>query len=294
MFGIFSENRGNPVIRDGQTGIHKQPTTNTIQTALSKTVCIPLTTSSEMKSILIFATVVCLTLFFFDHAHADLVAHLTGDDTASDSTGNGHDGMLVGDTSYTSGVIGSAFSFDGDSDRVVVPGSADLEPTAAFSIAMWVDTVLENHIRLLADSNHGGNAGWALQINSANNLSFTYGNGSTFPELVQAFPTGFFDPGFNHVVGTFDGNDLRVYVDGTLLGSLAYSGTPNPSGAEIWLGQHSVFNRSFLGSLDDVRIYNHALSQSEVSALASIPEPSSIAVIGLLGLAFQGRRRRRA
>ncbi len=220
--------------------------------------------------------------------HAVLIAHWTGNNTAVDATGNGHDGTVNGAT-YVPGVIGDAFSFDGVNDSVIVDADTALEP-ATLSVSLWVQAEQENHLRLLIDSTHGaGQAGWALQLNSANNLSFAYGNGSTFPEVTSAIGIG--DGEFHHVAATLDGTNMRLYIDGALTSSLVFTGTPAPSGRDIQLGNHLSLNRPLRGALDDVRIYNHVLSQVEITSLASVPEPTTVALLGLLVTSLVGLRR---
>ena len=223
-------------------------------------------------------------------AQAALVAHWTGDNTAVDQTSNGHDGVVSGAT-YISGVVGNAFSFDGVNDSVTVNANPTLEP-ATLSVSLWVQAKLENHIRLLIDSTHGtGQAGWALQLNSANNMSFAYGNGTTFPEVVAAI--GIADGEFHHVAATLDGTTMRLYIDGIEESTLAYTGVPTPSGRDIELGFHSSLNRALDGALDEVRIYDHVLSQGEITRLASVPEPASVVLLGIATLsAFVLHRRR--
>ncbi len=121
-------------------------------------------------------------------------------------------------------------------DSIIVPANPALEP-ATISISLWVQSIPENHIRVLIDSTHGtGQAGWALQLNAANNASFAYGNGSTFPEVTATSLIG--DGKFHHVGATLDGTTMRLYVDGTLESTLPYSGTPKPSTRDIQLGNH--------------------------------------------------------
>ncbi len=226
-------------------------------------------------------------------ANADLVMHLKADGTALDASGNGNDGTLVNGTGYASGILGQAFSFDGSNDYVTVAADPALESTDLFSIAMWVRTPTVGGLKLLADSSHGssnGNNGWALQLNNIGQASFAYGNGSQFPEVNAT--TQIDDNIFRHLAATYDGSNLKIYVDGQLEGTTAYSGTPSATGATIRLGRHFSLNRQFLGQMDDIRIYNNALTQSEISSLSSIPEPSSLAILLVLGATVAFRRKR--
>lgn len=240
------------------------------------------------KAVFLFSCV-AFACFTASSSYGALVARWSGDNTAIDATGNGHDGVVSGVT-YTPGVFGSAYTFGGDGDSIVVPASPALEPPE-FSVSLWVKAELENHIRMLVDSTHGpGQAGWALQINQANNISFAHGNGSTFPEIVLA--AGLNDGNFHHVAATFDGSTMKLYVDGGTPATLAYSGTPAPSGRDIQIGHSPSLNRPLEGALDEIRIYDHALSPAEIDRLVSVPEPATLGLLAVaLGAMVANRKR---
>jgi hypothetical protein len=210
-------------------------------------------------------------------ADADLVAWLSGNGNANDSSGNGHHGTLVNGTAFTSGRAGQAFSFDGINDHITVSPSTALEPVN-MSIAMWVRATpgTGGQLQLLGDSSHASvaNSGWALQILSNNHVGFAYGNGLGFPQVNSTSVVA--DNTFHHIAATFDGNFLRMYFDGMLQSTVAYSGTRSVTGNSIFFGRHVSLNRQLNGALDEIRIYNHALSQGEVTALSAIPEPTSL------------------
>lgn len=241
-------------------------------------------------SFVVLCCAVCIFGSSSNRCQADLVAHWTGDNSAMDASGNMHDGMINGAT-FAPGIHGNAFSFDGVNDSVIVDADTALEPTNAFSIALWVQTIQENRTRILIDSTHGaGQAGWALQLNQANQVSFAYGNGTIFPELTAAFEI--FDGSYHHLVATFDGSTMQLFLDGNPGPTLGYTGTALPSGRDIQLGNSPVLNRPLNGNLDDVRIYNHVLSQSEITTLATIPEPASAGLLWISAMGIAGMRRR--
>lgn len=102
---------------------------------------------------------------------------------------------------------------------------------------------------------------------------------------------------WHHVAWTNTASGLQtIFVDGVSVasgGDGAFGAYTNNT-AEILLVGTSRNGGSFNGAIDDVRVYNNVLSQSEISAWASIPEPSGFALFGLAGFALMFRRRRRA
>lgn len=85
------------------------------------------------------------------------------------------------------------------------------------------------------------------------------------------------------------------YLDGNLIGAFGGSGTALATGdGPLRMGDsYQDPSRDLKGRLDDVRLYDHALSAGEVAALAAIPEPASLALLGLSAVALTLLRRRR-
>ena len=100
-----------------------------------------------------------------------------------------------------------------------------------------------------------------------------------------------------HVAGTWDGATARIFIDGTEESSAPYSLGMINGGAPLFIGTDELNSwgyYNFDGSIDDVYIYNRALSASEVFTLATIPEPNTALLLGfgLVGLAMKRRRQR--
>ena len=98
---------------------------------------------------------------------------------------------------------------------------------------------------------------------------------------------------WDHIAATFDGNTRALWLNGHLL----VSDTPfghNVAANNFAVGK-TVGNEYFSGQLDDVRIYNRALSLGEIQSLAliTVPEPTSFSLIALGGALFTLLRRRR-
>jgi len=188
--------------------------------------------------------------------------------TAADSSGQDNNGVLEGKVSWAAGHAGSALDFDGG--RVLVPDAPELRPTDVVSACAWVyfsDSQDNARLVVKGGDNHET---FGLEVNGSDELVFhvrdvndnRYGVNEEVLNLDEWF----------HIAGTFDGDVVRSYVNGVLVGD---NNEPN----DITLSQDSndlaIGNRSddtdrqFEGIIDDVRVYSRALSQAEIAYLAT-------------------------
>jgi hypothetical protein len=113
--------------------------------------------------------------------------------------------------------------------------------------------------------------GWGFFFNSASEIRFFIEGWSTNVAFATINPQQ-----WNHVVGVWDGTTIQIYVNGVAGTSDTYSGTMTTSNPfEIGRLGTDAFNID--GQIDDVRIYNRALSLAEVKALYSEPQAWSVA-----------------
>ena len=121
----------------------------------------------------------------------------------------------------------------------------------------------------------------------AHSLDFTLYSGST----------AIIGTGWHSVAYEMDGaNSCIVFVDGAQVATLPYDAALNYSEAPTWQAGHLFFagaDQYFTGKIDDVQIYNRALSPSEIKEVQQAPEPSAIALIRLGVCSALARRRRK-
>jgi len=179
--------------------------------------------------------------------------------TAVDWSEGGLDASETG-TSRTIGRFGNALRLDG-TGSALVPHHEDLS-LDTFAIETWyrqdsASAVAETILHKGVPANYGlGTWGGFLLF------GFTDTTGTD----VNIFTTdSYADGDWHHVVGVFDGSDLSLYVDGSLAASEPAGGaTPSTNSAALNIGAWSGTGLHFNGSLDQIRIYDEALSTSEV------------------------------
>ena len=197
-----------------------------------------------------------------------LVGHWTldGADTINnivDQSGQGNTGLLShggSGTTTSPGVLGQALSFDGVDDKVDLGEGDNLsENLASFSVSCWIKR---------GDTSHNGCIRQALvfglKFNQLNQANFNLYNGATY---INATTAQTYSTQWHHLVGVYDGQYINIYVDGLYKNQASFSGNTNSHANNVELGRETSYSDPFIGSLDDVRIYNRALSATEIYQL---------------------------
>jgi hypothetical protein len=201
--------------------------------------------------------------------------------TLIDSSGNGNhgtgdDGADNDGLSWTSGKFGNAIDFDGDDDRIVIPYSG----TFAFNsnqitVSGWVKggTLSANYetLTMRADSDLNW-IDWVLYIRTSDQsdvpcLTINFDNDSSLDSDEYACSTEVLNTNiWYHLTGTYDGSTIKFYRNAELMGKKAKSGGTIPNGnKDIWFGGNEVWSSEYFnGLIDDVRIYNYALTEDMI------------------------------
>ncbi|MBW7914520.1 MAG: alkaline phosphatase, partial [Taibaiella sp.] len=197
---------------------------------------------------------------------------------AADSSGNGNNGVLINGPVWTTGKISNALSFDGVNDYVSTADTPfDFERTNSFSVSAWIKlapTTLENPI-VSKDGAAPSYTGWSFYVEPGSLRVFltnkwnSPSNGIVKDSAIQVD-----DNVWHHVAFTYDGTSLasgvNIYIDGNLSNGTV---TRNNLSASILndvplsIGALAGTSIAFNGLIDDVQIYNRALSGQEVLSL---------------------------
>jgi len=184
-------------------------------------------------------------------------------------------GIGTEDEFVDDGKINGALTFNGTSDRIIVPDTPDLNfGTGDFSITFWMKTQASGTMRLVSKRGSGTpNVGYEIYVTDGQpSVGFYISDDTTYVHTPAIGATDIRDGSWHHIVVSFDrGNNVAAYIDGNIEGAKAISSIQGSvtSPIDLYIGDSSLNPGTsyFKGSIDDVRIYNKALTSDEVTRL---------------------------
>jgi hypothetical protein len=200
-----------------------------------------------------------------------------GSGSAVDYSGYDRDGTLMGNPQWVDGYLAGALTFDGKADYVETNYTEDL---AKWTICTWVTSPaapaatsptgpIHREKNYQIDWNH---TNVVFQSAAAICIGGTW-SAASFGTLSGNT--------WYHLTASFDGTALKAYVNGVLITSTAAAGVPDAEVGTLKFGRHSTAAQFFAGTVDDVRVYNRALTVEEIQKamqgdplLASNPQPA--------------------
>jgi fibronectin type 3 domain-containing protein len=185
----------------------------------------------------------------------------TGTSTA-DQSGNGNTGSLSGTVWASSGKFGSALSFNGSSARVNVADSASLRLTSGMTLEAWVRPTALGDWRTVILKERSGFYAYALYASTDSNRPS--GHVYTTADRELRGPSALPVNTWTHLAATYNGSTLALYVNGVQTASQAATGAITANTAPLRIGGNAIWGEYFSGLIDEVRIYNRALSASEI------------------------------
>ena len=190
--------------------------------------------------------------------------------STADASGNGNNGAISAAAWTPLGRFGNALSFNGTSSLVRVAGSPSLNLTSAMTLSAWIrPTAPQSGWRTIIQRQvdayllHAGSADGPLRP----------AGGGTFAGSVDyvAGPTASPAGAWTHLAVTYDGAALRLYVNGTQVATRARTGTIETNNNPLWIGGNSPYGEHFPGLIDEVRVYNRALTQAAIQTDMNTP-----------------------
>jgi hypothetical protein len=189
--------------------------------------------------------------------------------TADDHTGRPQDGTVSG-ASWTAGISGTALNFDGVDDGVLVGSSTAVTGSGNLTLAAWVKIDPGSALATVIQQREAGASGhqgqYVLNVNASGTVNFFIYNNSTYQfDLTTGGTVN--DGQWHYLAAVREGTSGRIYIDGVQ----AASGTGTVQALvshPVAIGyDHRDNNKRFTGLIDEVRIYERALSAAEIDSL---------------------------
>ncbi len=248
----------------------------------------------------VFVTIAVISMFIGIPFQSDanptngLVLHLSFDentiqgDTVMDQSGNNNHGTINGGATTVTGKHGEALEFDGVDDFVEVPlvDSITFSTGNSLTVQAWVKTDDEpsRNDGIVGNYRTGTNALWMLSI-SGDDAALRGKMGFSVRDLARVSAgvrsENFLNDNEWHVITGVrdqDAKKLRFYVDNELIGEVDDNSQDINSGQSIWIGEH--LNRFYKGLIDEVKVWNIALTAAEIDQSGQVP--SSVDAAGKL------------
>ncbi len=192
--------------------------------------------------------------------------------TLADASGSNNAGATTSTSWSTSGRYGGALSFNGSSSWVTIPDSASLDLTSAMTLEGWVKPTggLASHWSTVLFKEMPGNLTYGLlassdtsrpaAISTIGTIEKTAKGSSTLPLKTWTFLTA-----------SYNGSVVTLYVNGVAVSTAAATGSMPVSSGPLRIGGNSIWGEYFSGLIDNVRVYNRALSAGEIQTDMNTP-----------------------
>ncbi len=181
--------------------------------------------------------------------------------TMNDSKG-ANTGTILGAT-WGLGMSGSCLSFDGTGGVAKAPSKLDLNPVYGITMMVWAKTQSNTTTKIFQKGDWDGHGigqgnwdGWGAQIRLLGNTTVGLSWGGGLPVLNQWY----------HLAMTYDGQQLKFYVNGQLRNSKSATGLLYVNSRDLSVGSDDGAQKFFKGSVDEPKFFNRALDATEIQA----------------------------
>ena len=190
--------------------------------------------------------------------------------SAADSSGSGNPGTLENAT-FGTGHTDGGLALNGTNARVTVADANSLDLKTGLTLEAWVNPAALGNVFRTVLLKERGTTGDAYAL---------YASTDTGKPSIEIFAGSAIDlkgpaalplNAWSHLAGTYDGSMLRLYVNGTLVATKAASGSIAVTANPLRFGANAIWGEWFSGALDDIRVYNRALTGGEIVTDMSTP-----------------------
>ncbi|RCV64106.1 PKD repeat-containing protein [Methanophagales archaeon] len=188
--------------------------------------------------------------------------------TAVDSSGNGNDGTLINTPVWVDGKVGKGLSFDGTNDYVDCGLGSSLKITGAITVGAWVNWSGNANPYIVTKTGDSDHRSYDLSGNPGGRVEFRVGGADC--NTIKSSGTVLIPTGeWVYLVGTYEPSSyVRLFVNGALAkeNTASIPAVQGDNGLPWYIGARGGGQGSFNGVIDEVEIYNRALSEEEIRA----------------------------
>lgn len=193
---------------------------------------------------------------------------LTGS-IVGDASGNGNGGQINNAVWSASGRYGGALQFNGTTSMVSVTDAASLDLTTGMTLSAWVSPSQLSGWRTVIMKERTGDLAYGIYAHDQAPRPAGY---ISVPNQVTVPGTGALTlNNWTHLAVTYDGASLALFVNGTEVRRVAAPGSMTTSASMLRIGGNSVWGEYFSGLIDEVRVYNRALTAIEIQTDMNTP-----------------------
>jgi hypothetical protein len=189
--------------------------------------------------------------------------------TALDASGNGNVGQISGATRVPGGRFGGGLSFNGTSNLVSVADAATLDLTNGITLEAWVQPTAVSgwQTAILKEGTSGLAYALYANENPVGPAGYVSISGDKSVTGAGTLPLN----AWSHIAMTYDGANMRLYLNGVQAGVRAQTGSTAVTTGMLRIGGNAVWGEYFAGLIDEVRVYNRALTAAEVQSDMGTP-----------------------
>jgi hypothetical protein len=213
-----------------------------------------------------------------------LVGYWPFNGNANDESGNNNNGTINGATLTTDrfGNANSAYSFNGVSDFINIVNSSSLNPTTSITICGWIKSRSTNSFDRIINKSHNIAQNYATyqlitrnaSLNATPGFTLRFGTGNSQTTSDYSYSGDnignvYFDT-WQFIVGTWDGTTMKFYQNGILISTISRTGLLNYTNGDLQFGKGTGgtgLPQFYKGEIDDIGIWNRALTQAEITAM---------------------------
>jgi gliding motility-associated-like protein len=203
---------------------------------------------------------------------------------ANDVSGNGNNGTVNGATLTMDrfGNPNTAYLFNGISNYIEYNSNSSLQVSNAYSISLWLNANVFNngqygYTLLSKIATSGWYGGYEIMIGESNSIGGVNHTGNINGNFQLPF-SGLSSGNWYNVIVTFNGNQLKMYIDGVIVNTVNKSGSLQIGNDPLRFGRRGgggIYDQWYNGSLDDISIWNRALSPQEIQQLYTPAYPQT-------------------